>query len=116
MAKTKTETAPAAETPTETAAAATVAKQPTQNGVTRPREGTATGRVWQITDEIGAREGRQPTRKEVMEVGQAEGLNAATIATQYGRYRKFFGLGRETAAAAAPAPAETAPATAEASA
>ena len=78
-----------------------------QNGVTRPGGGQ-TGRVWAIADEISAAQKRPALRKEVIEKGRAEGINPATLATQYGRWRKFFGLGKEAkpaAATATPAPA-----------
>jgi len=66
-----------------------------QNGVTRPKDGTQTGRVWAISDEESRAAGRAATRKEVIAKGTAEGLNEATIATQYGRWRKFHGLKAE---------------------
>lgn len=62
------------------------------NGVTRPSDGTKTGRVWAISDEVSARKGSPAARKEVMDVALKEGINPATVATQYGRWRKFFGL------------------------
>ena len=69
-------------------------KQPSQNGVTRPRDGTATGRVWEIADTLSADTKKPAVRADVLKAGEAEGLNASTIATQYGRWRKFNGLGR----------------------
>jgi len=109
MAKNKTgETneAPAGEAPAEGAATATAeaapakVKQPQANGVTRPAPGTATGRVWEIFDSLGAAKGGTPARKDVMEAGKAEGLNEATIATQYGRACKFYGVNRAALQAA----------------
>lgn len=85
-----------AEEQTTTEAVQEKPKQPNQNGVTRPKDGTATGRVWQIADELSANKGEPAARSDVMAAGKAEGLNEATIATQYGRWRKFFGLGRST--------------------
>jgi hypothetical protein len=67
-------------------------KQPTQNGVTRPRGGTATGRVWEISDELSAQAGGPAPRADVLKAFEAEGGNSATGATQYGRWRKFHGL------------------------
>jgi|SRR5690606_16775405 len=72
-------------------------KQPSQNGVTRPRSGTATGRVWEIADELSAAAGEPVARKDVMAQAKEEGLNEATIATQYGRWRRFHGLARPNA-------------------
>jgi hypothetical protein len=83
---------------TETAEAPAVveqqAKQPQQNGITRPRSGTQTGRVWEIADELSAQINAPVARAEVLKAFEAEGGNSATGATQYGRWRKFHGLGR----------------------
>lgn len=86
-----------------------------QNGVTRPKEGTTTGRVWAIADEISAKKGEPADRKTVIEQAVAEGINASTGATQYGKWRKFHGLvgeaspGRAAKPAEAPAAAPAAP-------
>lgn len=61
-------------------------------GVTRPSENTKTGRVWAISDSISASKGAPAARKEVMEAATKEGINPATVATQYGRWRKHHGL------------------------
>src|SRR5690606_18417329 len=66
-----------------------------QNGVTRPKPGTVSGRIWEITDSLSAQEGFPVARKKVLEAATAEGINAATAATQYGRWRKYHGLGAE---------------------
>jgi hypothetical protein len=87
---------------------AAVEKQPSQNGVTRPRSGTATGRVWEIADSISASKGSPAERGEVMTAGLAENLNQATIATQYGRWRKFYGIEPVKKAAATPAAGDAA--------
>ncbi len=63
-----------------------------QNGVTRPAAGTATARIWQIADEISAAAKAPASRADVLKVAEAEGLNGATCATQYGRWRVFNGL------------------------
>lgn len=63
-----------------------------QNGVTQPREGSKTRRVWDIATEIGEEAGRAPTAAEVLERAEAEGLNKATVQTQYNRFRRFYGL------------------------
>ncbi len=74
------------------------------NGVVRPRSGTATGRIWEIADAKSTELGSPVARKDVLAAAEAEKINAATAATQYGKWRKFHGLGKEVA----PAP-ETAP-------
>lgn len=68
----------------------------TQNGVTRPKEGTQTGRVWEIADKISTEKGEPAPRKEVLEAFIAEDGNPSTGATQYGRWRKYHGLAQET--------------------
>ena len=62
------------------------------NGVTRPAAGTSTARIWQIADEISAKAKAPASRADVLKVAEAEGLNTATCATQYGRWRVFNGL------------------------
>lgn len=103
MAKKKEEAAAG----TETAAVVKVA----QNGITRPKDGTTTGRVWAISDEISAKKGEPADRKTVIEQVVAEGINASTGATQYGKWRKFHGLVGEASPGRAAKPAtEAAPA------
>lgn len=73
------------------------------NGVTRPKDGTQTGRIWAISDEFSrSHPGKPAERKEVLEKAASEGLNDATAATQYGRWRKYHGLKAEPRAVAAP--------------
>ncbi len=73
-----------------------------KNGITRPRSvDSQTGKVWVIADFQSAKLKRPATRKEVLAVASNDGINPATCATQYGRWRKFNGLtgtGAETAA------------------
>lgn len=63
-----------------------------QNGVTRPAAGTKTGRVWEIADAESNKAGAPVARSVVMAIGRAEGLNDATIATQYGHWRRYNGI------------------------
>lgn len=74
----------------------TVTGKIVQNGVSRPGAGTATGAVWDIADELSAVAGEPAKRGDVMQAAEEKGLNKATTATQYGRWRKFHGLGRYT--------------------
>lgn len=70
----------------------------TKNGVTRPKAGTATGKVWEHSDRITASAKRTAARAEVMEAAKKDGVNDATIATQYGKWRRYNGItGRVTA-------------------
>src|SRR5260370_11445023 len=73
-----------------------------QNGVTRPRAGTITGRVWEIADEVSKAFGNHDVRKEVIAKGLAAGINAATLQTQISEWRRFQGLGRNPIATGAP--------------
>jgi len=79
---------------TEAASTATkeVVEKITQNGIVRPREGTATARVWTIAEDLSNAAGEPAKRGEVMKACEAEGINTATVATQYGKWRKFHGI------------------------
>lgn len=80
----------------ETQAAPQPAKD-AKNGVTRPKSGTKTGRVWEIADAQSANRGKPALRKDVIAECVSEQINEATAATQYGRWRKYNGLeGRGT--------------------
>ncbi len=74
-------------------------KQPAQNGVTRPKAGTSTGRVWELADRITAKTKEHATSAAVLEAFTKEGGNPATGATQYSRWRTFNGVKRETSSA-----------------
>jgi hypothetical protein len=74
---------------------AVAATKDIQNDVTRPKAGTKTGRIWEIADSLSAQENAPVARKRVLEAAMAEDINAATAATQYGRWRKYHGLGTE---------------------
>lgn len=72
-----------------------------KNNVARPGAGTATGKVWEICDTLYARatDENPITRASVIKAAEAEGVNVSTAATQYGRWRTYMSLGRETAVA-----------------
>jgi len=67
---------------------------------TRPAEGTATARVWELADAITASKGRRARRGEVVEAYVAEGGNANTGSTQY--YYWSRSMARKAPPAAAP--------------
>jgi|TARA_R110000744_G_scaffold17537_2_gene47421 hypothetical protein len=69
-------------------------KQPSANGVSRPRDGTVTSRIWIVCDELKGLCGvdENPARSKVMEICEAEGINKSTVATQFGKWRRFHGL------------------------
>jgi len=70
-----------------------------RNGVTRPKDANgATGKVWAIADKLSASLERPATRGEVLAEGQKQGVNPATITTQYGRWCKYYGLKNTSAA------------------
>lgn len=104
-----TQEAPAAEAPAAPEAKPEKEPRVEANGVVRPKDGTSTGRVWAIADEISAAKGAPAPRKEVMDQCAAEKINVSTAATQYGKWRKFHGLEREVkpATPAPEAPAES---------
>ena len=70
-----------------------------QNGVTRPAADTVTGSIWAIADKISAKLKAPAPRKDVLVETKALGINDATAATQYGKWRKFNGLKSEPKAA-----------------
>lgn len=65
-----------------------------QNGVTKPKAGTKTGRVWEIADAISAETGAPALRGPVMEKARAEGINDGTSATQYGKWCTFYNVSK----------------------
>ncbi len=67
-------------------------KMPEQNGTRRPKEGTTTGRVWQIADTISGELKAPASRQAVLDVALAEGINRHTVVTQYSCWRKFNGV------------------------
>lgn len=66
-----------------------------QNGVSRPSSGTQTGKVWDIADKISSENNRPATRAEVTAAGTTAGINASTITTQFGQWRRFYGIKKE---------------------
>lgn len=80
----------AAPTPEPAPAPATV-QRVRQNGFTRPIEGTKTGLIWDIADEISAREKRPAKRDEVFTEYQKRVPDAmqGTMSTQYSRWCGF---------------------------
>lgn len=72
--------------PTKPARPAPVVK----NGITQPREGGKTRIVWDKCSELAKSLKRTPTRQEV--IAAQPKLNADTVATQYGYWRRFEGI------------------------
>lgn len=67
-------------------------KAPEQNGVSRPKAGSTTEKVWVISETLTASAGSTASRADVVAAARLEGINEATAATQYGRWRKFNGI------------------------
>lgn len=66
-------------------------RQPEKNGIVHPKTESACGRVWAIADKLTAERGCVAERKDVMDESSKMGINAATCATQYARWRKYHG-------------------------
>lgn len=63
-----------------------------QNGVVKPSAGTGTGYVWDVADYITAQKGGVvATRAEVVTACAAQGQNASTATTQYGKWARYNG-------------------------
>lgn len=75
----------------------------------RPAEGTRTGRVWDLADEITARSGRLARRREVIERFVAEGGNANTASTQFQHWKSHRQRQPQQIDGTPPAPGSTAP-------
>lgn len=58
----------------------------TSNPGGRPKPGTLTGKVWELADTLTGQLGARAPRKAVIEEGLKQGLNMATITTQYQRW------------------------------
>lgn len=63
-----------------------------QNGVVRPKDGSKTGEVWAIADKLKGRKKDCPLRADVLAEAEKAGINPATAATQFGRWRTFNGF------------------------
>lgn len=75
-------------------------KLASQNGISRPADPTkGTGLVWVISDKVSSEKGSPAARKEVMDIATVapHNINAATVATQYGKWRTFNGLAGQPA-------------------
>lgn len=57
-----------------------------KNGITRPKEGSTTRKVWDIADRLGA------DRAAVLKEAAKRNINPATATTQYGKWRKYNGM------------------------
>lgn len=67
--------------------------------VHRPSRGTATGRVWELADELTKRTGKTAKRADVIRSYVAEGGNPNTASTQYHHWKAFQARGARPGAA-----------------
>lgn len=79
-------------------------KQPEQNGITRPKADSQTGKAWTIFDNVSQRNNAPASIGETLPLAKAAGINEATVRTQYARWRKFNGVSGRIAAPTPPAP------------
>ncbi len=75
-------------------------KQPSQNDITRPKDGTVTGKCWTVYDSISAETGAPATIGAAIKA--LPGVAEATVRTQFARWRKFHGITGRTEAPAVP--------------
>lgn len=83
---------PTPETPAPTPRKAPVARAEgaTPTPTPRPKPGTATGRVWDIADEVLAAmpdADHKALRAEIVKRATADGINPATVQVQYGKWK-----------------------------
>lgn len=63
------------------------------NGITRPAEGTETGKVWATADAISASQAGHPAQIAQMKAHpNMKGMNDHTLKTQYARWRSYNGV------------------------
>lgn len=63
------------------------------NGITRPAEGTETGKVWACADAISASQNGHPAQVAQMKAHpMMKGMNDHTLKTQYSRWRAYNGV------------------------
>lgn len=63
------------------------------NGITRPAEGTETGKVWATADAISASQAGHPAQIAQMKAHpNMKGMNDHTLKTQYSRWRQYNGV------------------------
>jgi len=85
-------------------AAKTQGKMPMQNDVRRPKPESTCGKCWSVYDQLSAERGAPCAIADAKKVLDAQGINEATIRTQYAHWRKFNGVSGRVEAVAAPVP------------
>ena len=69
-----------------------VEKMPEQNGVRQPRPGTNCAKIWDLAAKMSDERNAPVAVGDLLEVAEAQGFAAATVKTQYARWRKFHGI------------------------
>lgn len=79
--------------PPQAATKAVRADRISKNAITRPADGTITGKVWAAADAISiAQNGTPATVAAVKAHASTAGINDHTVKTQYARWRQFNGI------------------------
>jgi cobalamin biosynthesis Mg chelatase CobN len=73
-------------------AAKEAGKMPEQNGVRRPKPETTCGKCWAEYDRLASERGGVAAIGDAKPALEAQGINEATIRTQYAHWRKFNGI------------------------
>jgi membrane protein involved in colicin uptake len=86
-------------------------KQPTQNGIRRPKPEGACGKAWALFDRLSQAKGAPVAAAEIrVELAKGTELNVGNVKAEYPRWKKFHGLSgmipTTTSASAPQAPAE----------
>jgi hypothetical protein len=71
-------------------APATPVAKDVRNGISRPKSGV-TAQVWATADDLSAKAGG-PIERSVLSAALSGSVETGTIHTQYGRWRKYYGL------------------------
>lgn len=62
------------------------------SAIARPKQGSLTGRVWDICDEAARQSADKKTIKQVvLDIGRSEGINDSTISVQFGKWFAVVG-------------------------
>jgi len=85
-------------------ASKTQGKMPMQNDVRRPKPESTCGKCWATYDKLSADRGSPCAIADAKKILEAQGINEATIRTQYAHWRKFNGVSGRVEAVAAPVP------------
>lgn len=67
-------------------------KQPEQNGMKQPKEGTKTRAVWDVCTKLSEQKGEAVSRAEVVEHFNKTDANPNMVLSQYAYWRKFHGI------------------------